>query len=140
MPHALPSSPRTASRVKTSYTWPSLPSRHSRPRFAAPWTVSRNGLGELTPFDRRGRHLLSSEGPLPLHTRLTHGGLIAAVPELFDALGTLHQSILALLRSNTLTNGARPMTVKTTKRIHRLRQALKQSAAAYTKACTPVDE
>ena len=57
-----------------------------------PWQVSRNACGELAPFDMdEGRSLLSCEveNPLPLAEREANAALIAAAPELLEALTAL---------------------------------------------------
>lgn len=53
-----------------------------------PWTVARSVLGELEPFGPDGRHLLSCEVACsrPLKEREANGALIAASPDLLEAL------------------------------------------------------
>lgn len=58
-----------------------------------PWIVDRSMCGELEPFDAKNRHLLNSNGPLPLRQREANARLIAAAPELLDALKKLMSMI-----------------------------------------------
>ncbi len=51
-----------------------------------PWTVDRSVNGELEPFDSKDRHLLNSHSELPLAEREANARLIAAAPDLLDAL------------------------------------------------------
>lgn len=53
-----------------------------------PWIVQRSILGELEPFGPDGRHLLSCEvaDALPLKEREANGALMAAAPDLLQAL------------------------------------------------------
>ena len=58
-----------------------------------PWIVDRSMCGELEPFDKHGRHLLNSAGPLPLKRREANACLIAAAPDLLACLNDAYEEL-----------------------------------------------
>jgi hypothetical protein len=52
-----------------------------------PWTVERDGCGQLAPFHGvTGEHLLNDGNPAPLEEREANGRLIAAAPDMLALL------------------------------------------------------
>lgn len=60
---------------------------------AGPWIVDRSMCGELEPFDEKGRHLLSSGGPLTLRQRKANAALIEQAPNLLVALKEAYEHL-----------------------------------------------
>lgn len=71
--------------------------KHTR----GPWNVSRSAMGELEPFDSKGRHLLSSAAarPLPLKQREANGRLIEAAPPMRTALEKVTRRVTSFDRA-----------------------------------------